>query len=91
MSNGGYQPFMFGGSYGPSGSSQPAPNNTNPNPMMNTYAGQATRRDPYNVRDCMFWPASIQGSNRQEPQRNPVSAAAPQAYSSRGDQVFSQS
>ena len=98
MSNNGYQPYMFGGSYGPTGSPQPAGNTTNP--MMNTYAGQASRRDPYNVRDCMFWPASIQASNRQQSQRaNPVSAAcvghfpaAPQDFSSnRGDQVFSQS
>ena len=51
--NGGYTPYMFGSSYGTMGT--PAYNGSNnSNNANNVYAGQSSRRDAYNVRDCMY-------------------------------------
>jgi len=59
--SGGYAPYMFGQSFGMAGNT---PNNNN-NMPNNNYAGQSTRRDAFNVRDCMYWPASLGDTSRR--------------------------
>ncbi|CAG7833612.1 unnamed protein product [Allacma fusca] len=58
MNNNGYSPYMFGGSCG-----------SGPNIPSNNFAGQSSRRDSYNVRDCMYWPASLGNSPQAQQQQ----------------------
>lgn len=78
---------MFGNNYGTGGGG-----NDSAGSYGNTYAGQSSRRDNFNVRDCMYWPASLNMTDIQRGRGNGggVSVAPPNPTLGLAEQFYPQ-